>query len=97
MKVNHVINRLTDYCHGREDQQDAVGAVARFLKSHGAHAPAAGKPSRWASVDDLKTASGFHGPAVTREEIDEAVAAALEGTNLAEDPGLGLPISSLHP
>jgi hypothetical protein len=99
MTINAVINRLVDFTLSKEaypptpdegvaDPRDiAVAAVARWIAAQGPiERPAAGKRSRWASIDDLKTHAQHAGPNITMEQIDLAVAAALEGTNLAEPP-----------
>jgi hypothetical protein len=76
MTINHDINRLVDFCHGREGQQDAVGATARFIDSHKPDRPAKDRPSRWASLEDLKTHARHFGPNVTAAQLDAAHAAA---------------------
>lgn len=94
MNVNPVINALIDYCHGREQQRDDIGAVARFVSAHVTQRPAAGKQSRWPDVESMKSHAGHAGPNVTAAQIDTAIAAA---TDLQEAPGLPPHPSKLHP
>jgi hypothetical protein len=74
--INSTVNNLVDFCAGREQQPDDVGAVARFIAAHSPERPAQGKPSRWPDIDALKTAARHFGPPVTMTQIDAAVAAA---------------------
>jgi len=97
MQVNHVINQLIDFVYGKDDQQDDIGAVARFVTAHKPTRPAKGKPSRWQDVAALKTHARHTGPNITDAQIDAAVAAATAGTGLQETPGMAPPISTLHP
>lgn len=112
MTVNHVVNRLVDFCYGKntalphypdegivaDTRARAVTAVAHWIAAQDhIERPAAGKRSRWASIADLKVHAAHSGPSITKEEIDLAVEAALEGTDIAELPkAMATPISLLH-
>lgn len=75
-RVNHTVNGLIDFVYGHEGDDDAVGAVSRFVGAHCADRPAANKTSRWASIEIMKSAAGHHGPPVSAQQIDAALEAA---------------------
>jgi hypothetical protein len=70
------VNRLVDFCQGKENEPGDIGAVARFIDSHVRQRPAGTGPSRWANVAVMKTHALHYGPNVTARQIDAALAAA---------------------
>lgn len=70
------VNRLVDFCQGKEHEPGSVGAVARFIDSHVRQRPAGIGPSRWPNVCAMKTHALHYGPNVSGAQIDAALAAA---------------------
>lgn len=68
------VNQLVDFLHGKETQQDDVGAVARHVAAHVTSRPAVGKPARWPDLEALKTNTRWYGPNCTPAQVDAAIA-----------------------
>jgi hypothetical protein len=83
-RYNTQLMTLMNYLNGREDQEDDVGAVSRYVASHYVGLPRPAKDSeasltfvyRWEDIDDIRTHARHYGPTITQSQIDAAVAAA---------------------